>query len=307
MTGDHSATRIALPFDGNRGNNKTETGMTDNTNTPTETPPKSEPHARRGRRRAAIVLGVVVVILLVITFAPTYIARYVMGDVLEDFGIDHEGIDTLRIYVWKREAWIGPVRFRGGEHEHGQLGHLGVKIRLLPFAEKHALIERVIVEGIDIVVTRAEDNTIELNGIALQQFLHPDGEPELIVEDAEPWGAGLTELELRDSRLIFNEKTGGMLTVEIDRLRLGDFMTWLPDEEGSFELEARVNDIEFAWTGRIRPFAKDITLAVEGQMRGAELSKLIGFTGDFGLERQGGVISTTAQHIHKSFGIQDLS
>ncbi|KPK55942.1 MAG: hypothetical protein AMS22_02875 [Thiotrichales bacterium SG8_50] len=249
-----------------------------------------------GRRRAAIVLTILVVVLVLITFAPTYIARYVMGDVLKDFGIDHEGVDTLRIYVWKREAWIGPVRFRGGEHEHGQLGHLGVKIRLLPFAEKHALIERVIVEGIDIVVTRAEDNTIELNGIALQQFLRPDSEPEPVEEDAEPWGAGLTELELRDSRLIFNEKTGGVLTVEVDRLRLGDFMTWLPDEEGSFELEARVNDIEFAWTGRIRPFAQDITLAVEGQMRGAELAKLTDFTGDFGLQRQGGVVNTTAQH-----------
>ena len=123
-----------------------------------------QPKVRRKLIYAGAVLGL---LLLCFTFAPTYIVRYFLVDTLKDFGIEYEGIKTVSVNLWKRELWLGPVRFHAGESDPGQLGEIGIKIRVTPAFSKHALVDRVIVRDVDIAVTREPDNTLTINGVSL--------------------------------------------------------------------------------------------------------------------------------------------
>jgi hypothetical protein len=254
-------------------------------------------YRRRRTRRNLIITGVVLALLgLAFSYAPRYIARHLIASELDQLGIEHEGIDTLRINPWKREAWIGPVGFQKGPAPQGRLGELGIKIRLGELFNKHALIERLLVRGIDLRLTRAEDGRLFLNGVPLEQFV-----PEAKTGDAAPadeagWGAGLDGFELRESRLIFDDQTGGELVADIDRLVLGGFRTWSPEEPGRYELDARVNDIEMAWTGTATPFADNIRVLAKSRIEGADLPKVIRFTGPLGLDRREGTYSTRLDH-----------
>jgi hypothetical protein len=240
---------------------------------------------------------VLIMLGLLFSFGPTYVARYFIASTLDDFGIEHDGIKTLNINPWKREVWVGPVRFRTGDADQGQLGELGIKFNVLPVFEKHLLVERVMIRGIDIYLARASDNSLTLNGIPLSQFQSTTAEPVPPADEAsEPWGIGLGDFELQNSHLIFKDKTGGTLTVAIDNLRLDQFESWQPDTPGSFRLAGEVNDIQLDFNGQARPFAKQITINMDADARDADLPKIIEYTGPLGLERVAGVYQTTLHH-----------
>lgn len=256
---------------------------------------------RKPRRNAIIIATVLVVLTLLYSFVPTYTARFVIASQLNKFGIEHTGVETLKINPWTMEVWLGPVNFRTGDTDPGQLGELGVKVNPFAVFQKHAMVERVLVRGIDINVVRADDNSITLNGIPLQQFFPAKDEtsPEQPEEESTPWGTGLGSFEMQDSRFIYKEKTGGTLTVQIESLLLGEFISWTPDEPGTFQLKGSVNDIEFDWEGQARPFAEQITVTATADTRQAELPKIVEFTGPLGgnpLERQAGVYNSQLQH-----------
>ena len=249
-------------------------------------------------RRSLITAGVLLVLVLLFTFVPSYVARHLVASTLNDFGIEHEGIKTIKINPWKLEVWAGPVRFRTGDADHGQLGELGIKVNAFPLFQKHALVERVLIRGIDIFVARAEDNTLTLNGISLSQF-KPTAEavePAKPQKETKPWGIGLHEFEMQDSRLIFKEKSGGTLTVEIEKFHLGNFTSWLPDEPGTIALKASINQMQLSLNGQARPFAKHITINVDADARDADLPKIIEFTGPLGFERKDGQYNSTLHH-----------
>ena len=63
------------------------------------------------RRRVTITAAVLLVLVLFLSFAPTYIALHFIAGTLEDFGIEHEGFESLKINVWKREVWVGSSAF----------------------------------------------------------------------------------------------------------------------------------------------------------------------------------------------------
>jgi hypothetical protein len=253
------------------------------------------------RRNVIIIAAVLVVLTLLYSFAPTYIARFIIDSQLNKYGIEHTGVETLKINPWTMEIWLGPVKFRTGEIEHGQIGELGIKLNLFPAFQKHAMVERILVRGIDVYVARAEDSTLTLNGIPLKQFFPAKDKAEAEQSDkgSTPWGTGLAAFEMQDSRLIYKEKTGGTLTVQVDNLLLGQFISWTPDQAGTFQLKARINDIEFDWSGTARPFAEQITISANADTRQAELSKVIQYTGPLGknpMERRDGIYNSVFQH-----------
>jgi hypothetical protein len=265
--------------------------------------PVSKPwyQRRKPRRNVIIITSVLVVLTLLYTFAPSYIARFVIDSQLTKYGIEHTGVETLKINPWTMEVWLGPVKFRTGEIEHGQIGELGLKVNLFPAFQKHAMVERILVRGINVYVARAEDNSITLNGIPLNQFFPAKDKAEAEQPDnaSTPWGAGLAAFEMQDSRLIYKEKTGGTLTVQIDNLLLGQFISWTPDQAGSFQLKARINDIEFEWNGTARPFAEHITITAHADTRQADFDKILQFTGPLiknPMERHKGIYNSVFEH-----------
>ena len=249
-------------------------------------------------RKAIVVSAILLVLILLFSFGPTYIARHLVSSTLNDFGIQHEGINTVRINLWKREVWAGPVHFSAGDTDPGQLGEVGIKVNIFPVFKKHAMVESVLIRGIDIIVARLEDNTITLNGIPLDQFTPTTETPEAPQPEKEskPWGTGLGNFEMQDSRLVIRRKTGATLALEIESLKLSEFASWHPDDPGLFELKARANNIELDLKGKARPFAKHITVEVDTNTREASLDKIIDFIGPLNLDRHGGVYNSSTQH-----------
>lgn len=251
----------------------------------------------RTQRKLIIIALAVFLLALLITFTPTYFARYYIADALDDFGIQHEGIKTVRINLWKREVWVGPVKFRSGEADPGQLGQLGFKLHLFPAFQKHAMVERVIIRGIDINIVHKSDNTFTINGISPDQFqAAPSDRSQLPDQETTPWGYGLVDLDMQDCRLVLSNESGGKLHVDIDRLQLANFASWLPDDPGTIVLKAKINDIELDLNGEARPFANNITLSLDVKSREFALAKLVAITGSSDLDSVVGVSQIEGHH-----------
>jgi len=247
-------------------------------------------------------IAVVIVLLLLGLFSlylPGFVARYLITSELDDLGIQYEGVDTLGINPWSQELWFGPVHFGVNPSDPGQLGELGLTIRYNPLLDRRIYVDRLLIRGLDLIVTHSkEDKAYFLNGIPLNQFITPPDQPGQPVEEDGVWGAGIDNLELRDSRLIFQERGQGDLELEVERLALAEFRTWEPERPGRFELKARVNDIQLNWSGEARPFADNITLDIDSRTEQAEVPKVVKFTGQLGrgLDRGAGIYTADLKY-----------
>ena len=248
----------------------------------------TRPPPRRRLRLAIVVCAVFASLALLSFYAPTYAVRYLIISALDAQGVEHEGIDTIRVNPWTLELWAGPVRFGLGSADPGQLGELDLNIRFDPLLERRISIERLLLREIDVTVTRSGENAIQLNGVPLHHLVPPLGVARQPEETGHVWSAGVDTFELRDSRLNFRDRDGGELELEVERLTLMDFNPWEPGRPGRFELVARVNDIRLDWSGEARPFADTITLAIDSRTEQIDLPKLARFTGPWGLDHSGG-------------------
>jgi hypothetical protein len=248
------------------------------------------------RRRLIIISSILLVLVLLISFLPTYVARYYVADILDAFGIEHEGIKTVRVNLWKRRVWVGPVRFRSGGHDHGQIGELGIKVSLLQAFQKHALIDKFILRNMDIVLVRNPDNSVSINGISLNQFRASEKEEKPKNNKSSPWGIGLVDFDIYDSRLILINKHHGQLSIDIENLQLDNFESWHPDDPGRLDFRADINGFKIDFKGEARPFAQHITLKLDTEVREFNLEKLARFTGPLQLERIEGIYESKLSH-----------
>lgn len=248
-------------------------------------------------KRIAIFLAAIVIIIGVLfTFLPTILARHLIEGEFEKIGIQHDGIDTVNVNLFTGEFWAGPLQVRMSESDPGQLGELGVNISFFPLISKRAMVDSALIKGIDIEVSRNKENIITLNGIPLNQFFAKDKEDSEEEDNDESWGVGLSKLDILDSRLLFVENTGGVLQIQIDKLSLRNFHSWDPEDPGFFDLDAQFNDIEFVWEGKVTPFAHNIRLDIDGEIKEANLPSIIKFTGPIGFKRKDGVFNGRLKH-----------
>ncbi len=169
---------------------------------------------------------------LLVFYAPRHVARYLLSTELDELGISYEGIDTLDINPWSRELELGPVSFGAGPSERGQFGELDLNLRFNALLQRRVSLERLLMHGINVHVTRSDDNRIALNGIPLEQFLSTTDASSQTEGKGNAWGAGIDTLELHDSRLIFQDREEGDQEVEVERLVLTQFKTWEPQRPG---------------------------------------------------------------------------
>ncbi len=248
--------------------------------------------------------GIAVVIVLLLLgllslYLPGFIARYLITSELDDLGIQYEGVDTLEINPWSQELWFGPAHFGVDPSDPGQVGELGLTIRYNPLLDRRIYVDRLLIRGLDLIVTHSkEDKAYFLNGIPLNRFITLPDQPGQPVDEDSIWGAGIDNLELRDSRLIFQESGQGDLELEVEQLALTEFRTWEPERPGRFELKARVNDIQLNWSGEARPFADNITLDIDSRTEQAEVPKILRFTGPWGrgLDRGAGIYTADLKY-----------
>ncbi len=252
--------------------------------------PKSPKSRRRAWKIAAWIIGPLVLLALIVFVLPTYAARYVVRGQLADLGIIAEGVDTLRIDVWNREIWLGPVEFHAEQAPIGEVAEVGLKYGLLNLFHRQALIRELIIKGVDIQLTRELDGTFFINGVDLAKLTKPKDEQPPPAEDEKKWGAGLDDFRFIDSRVFYTDRARGTVELNVDNLELHEFRTWQPDHPGNFLLDARVNNIGFQAKGTARPFGDVIHADFETTIDGVEMAKISKFTGPLGFQRRAGVL-----------------
>lgn len=261
--------------------------------------PRSPRSSRRRRWKIAAWIVLPLLILGLIVFVlPTYAARYILRDQLNTLGIASEGIDTLKIDIWNREVWLGPVLFHGEGAPFGEVEEVGLKFGVVNLIHRQALVRTLIIKGVDIQVTREMDGNIIVNGIALNRLTQPREEPPPPPppeEDAPGWGAGLDDFRFVESRIFFSDRARGTIEVNVDNLELYDFRTWQPDHPGRFVLDARINNMGFRAQGTARPFGDLVRADVDLTVDEVELEKISRYTGPLGFERHAGVLQASIQ------------
>jgi hypothetical protein len=261
----------------------------------------AQPRRRRGRRTFKI-LGTIFAVLLIIVIgvvaADQHIARYILTRQLNAIGIDAEGVGTLDINLLNQEITAGPVSFRAADSIPGQIESAGVKISFKDLFSRRALAQQIILDGIDFRVTRTAEGGFALNGVSLAEAMADDGEQPVEDEDetGPGWGAGVDSFELRNTKIFFDDETRGDLTIEVDSLTLNGFRTWEPDSPGTFELNARVNDIAFDWEGEAMPFGDTVVAKFQGILDGVDLDKITQYSGPLGFSDRSGTLTSDTRH-----------
>ena len=256
------------------------------------------------RRRVAkwlggMAVGLAVLFLLIVFVLPSPLARYAIEDQLEDLGINHQGVDTVEIDLWNSEVSAGPITFRSQDAKEGEIAEAGFRYSFDHLFDNQAFVRIFFINGVDLKVKRHQDGSISFNGIPLERFKAEDKgeEPDEVAEDdGSGIGAGVEQFEFIDSRLVFEDYTGGSLTLELERLLLSQFFTWNPQKPGTLELDGTVNGFAVQWRGTARPFAEPKTVTLNSQMHGITIDKLALFTGPTGLVRQDGIVESDVRY-----------
>ena len=272
-----------------------------------EAPDTTGPDGQTKQRRRIPRFAKIIVILLVAGAAvwwgvnniPDYVARYVVNSELKDMVIDVEGAKTIDLRPWQSEIWLGPVGVRplDSDVKPAIVQRLGVTYDITNIFKRRALVSEMVIDGIDVEIERAADGNITINGVDLSDFAPKEedqAEETSEADDGGGWGTGLETFELRNSRVFMNDLARGEATLQIDRLALRDFRSWQPDDAGTYEIAASLNDIDFVAEGEARPFAEDISLTLNGRVTRGAFENIATYLGPaFGFERRGGTFTAT--------------
>ncbi len=244
---------------------------------------------RRVLRLAAWVLMPLLLLALLIFVVPTYAARYIVRSQLESMGVATQGINTLKIDVWNREVWLGPVQFRGEAAPFGHVEELGLKLGVMNLFQRQALIRELVIKGVDLQLTREVDGNLILNGVDLRRQAREEAEKPAD-QEANPWGAGIDEVRIVDSRMFFTDRARGTLELAVLSLELDEFRSWEPEHAGRFLLDATINNMNFRAQGTAKPFSDVASADAQVTVDEVEIEKIARYTGPLGFDRRSGVL-----------------
>jgi len=276
--------------------------------------PTSRPETRKRRLAKRIGIGVAVtlaVFLLVVFVLPTPIARYVIDSQLDQLGIEHDGVETIDIDLWNSQVRAGPIAFRAGDAREGQLGEVAFDYSFGALLRGRGFVSTFIVSGVDVYAARLADGSITLNGVNLTALSAAEdeaaAEPEPPSENGTVFGVGVDRFEFRDSKLFFEDITGGSLAVDLDLLTLEGLRTWSPDEPTRVTLEGRLNEIQLSIVGSVFPLSEPRRVSITTHIKGITIDRVARFVGPIGLERGDGELETRVQYdyaIHRDGRIE---
>ncbi|MEJ1994350.1 MAG: DUF748 domain-containing protein, partial [Limibacillus sp.] len=251
---------------------------------------------------AAVLLTVFVFVVFIL---PTPLARYVISSQLEQLGLEHDGIETIDIDLWNSEVRAGPLVFHSGDARDGEIGETGFDYSFGAIFEGRAFIQTFYLRGLDLYVSRLENGSIEINGLNLQELGGAEEEePEAEAEESgEGFAFGVESFEFTDSQLIFEDLSGGSLTMAVERLTLERLLSWTPEEPTAFALTGSVNEIDLRMEGTLLPLADPLRVTLDTHFSGVTLDRVAKFVGETGLARQEGTLETQVSYdyaIHDS-------
>ena len=281
--------------------------MSDKTESEHREPERTEPlpPAAARRRRLATRLGigggaVLALFALIFFVLPNPVARYVIESQLQSLGIQHDGLGTLDIDLWNRQVRAGPVTFRAGDAREGQIGETGFDYSFGELFKGRAFVRIFYIRGVDLYVTRLKDGTIEINGVNLRDISAVEEQAATAPPPGEKkesgFGLGGEQFDFSDSKLVFEDLSGGVLTIDLRQLTLNRLRSWTPDEPTTFELEGRLNDIDLKLDGTLVPLGDPLVVTLNTRVEGITLDRVARFVGPIGLARQNGTVDTEVRY-----------
>jgi hypothetical protein len=279
--------------------------LPDDTQTPAPAPTSR-------RQRLTIRLGIgfaaaLTLFVLVVFVLPSPLARYVIDSQLENLGIQHSGIDTVEIDLWNSHVRAGPMTFHSNEAQQGQIGETGFDYSFGAFFKGRAFVQTFYLHGVDLYIARLEDGAIEINGINLQEIGAPEDGTVAAAEQAAEneeeksgFDVGVERFEFADSQMVFEDVSGGTLTIEVERLTLDRLLTWTPEEPTTFALQGRLNEMDLAFDGTVVPLGDPLRFTFNSRVTGITLDRIARFIGPTGLTRQDGSLNT---EVHYAYAI----
>ena len=248
-----------------------------------------------------IVSGVVVVLLALTIFVlPTPLARYFIQSQLTALGIESDGTETIEVDLWNSHVRAGPLRFHGATTRDGEIGEVSFDYSVRQLLEGNAFVRTFSLRGIDVFIARQEDGSIELNGVNLFSVARTSqdstDEESRTDEEQAQFGFGVEGFEFTDSKLVFEDVTGGLLSLELQRLTLDNLRSWTPDEPTTFTLEGRLNEMQVSLDGTVLPLSDPLHIRLNSAVQGVTIERLARFVGPTGLVRQEGSLDTRVHY-----------
>lgn len=250
--------------------------------------------AKRRRRRPLITTIVLLSLVALVIIVPRLAAGWLAEQQLDALGIESEGASSLKVDLLNSEIDLGTVEFWSADAERGRIENLSLQYNLRNIIFGRAVVDRMVIRGVDIRLDRGDDGSIELNGIPLDEFFAgPDEEvAESEVDEDEQQGAGfgvgLNSFLLEDSRALITTATGSELAIDIERLLVADIRSWQPDHAAIVGLTAAINDIVLSAEAQAHLFTETIMVDAHVRLESIHLDKIERFVGPLGFERRDG-------------------
>jgi len=182
--------------------------------------------------------------------------KYGMVYFLEENGVDAR-IDDVDINLFAGNIGLEGVHIYGEANNELHLGNFQVDVRMLDLFSKRFLIESINIANFKITVTQKENDWI-IGGLLIPsaQETTPEGTPEPEVEnELLDWTYGLKEISINGIHVGL-DSSFLKSSFSLNHLALNDIYSWLPEEDGKFDLNLAINNTPIKLSGQAQLFSE---------------------------------------------------
>ena len=110
-----------------------------------------------------VVIVVVALVVAAAHFGAAIIARNAIATVLDDLGVEYDGLDTLDVNLAGAKASVGPISV-GGDAE-ATIERISAEVSYSDLFDQHARLVEIVIEGADLPLSRAADGGLRIPGV----------------------------------------------------------------------------------------------------------------------------------------------
>ena len=250
---------------------------------------------QRRRRWPWLLGGMAAFVAAVVALAPLA-AEWAAEDWLKMNGAPDAEIDNIDFNPFTGRFALYNLRAGGGDKERFHVGVLAADIDYLPLFSKRVALRTIALRdtAVDVDVANAEAIRIGALRIPLagEQGHAPSEAPA--EEASAPWHFGIEGIELANVEVTVTHPLRRE-DVRINRLRVTQLQSWMPDRPVPIELDVVANGAALALTADTLPFAEAPSAQGALWIEGLDLDAYSGILADAGIENARGKISLDYQ------------
>jgi hypothetical protein len=201
-----------------------------------------------------VVFGLGIFFLIFLILMP-FAIKYSVRELILRNGGDKASIEDIDFNPFTGKLELTDLKVLVGDIHVLKISKAAADISWFPFFQKHIQVQRFSVSDLDIFIEALPEGRWRLGGITAT-ILASSKEDERAEEDGNPWGFGLSELDVKDSRI--HLQTADLeSTLEIDHLNIARVISWMPETVARGTLSGRINGSSLKGEWEVTPFAKD--------------------------------------------------